>query len=75
MNTAFILINAETGHETEVLNQLKGLADIKEANLVYGTYDVIARLESKNMEDLKNTVSNNIRRMKMVRSTLTMLVN
>ena len=41
---------------------------------MYGVYDIIARIETKTMQELKNTVSWKIRRLDKVRSTLTMIV-
>ena len=74
MATAFVLINAELGAENEVLRDLKAIQEVKEAHMVYGVYDVIARVETENLQDLKDTISMKIRRLDNVRSTLTMIV-
>jgi len=68
---AYALINAEAGAENEVLYALKAIPEIKEAHTVYGVYDIIARVETDNMESLKNVVSWKIRRFDRVRSTIT----
>jgi DNA-binding Lrp family transcriptional regulator len=72
--TAYILINVEIGAEGEVLRSLKPVSEVKEANLVYGVYDIIARVETETMQELKDAVSWKIRRLDKVRSTLTMIV-
>ncbi|MDT7877142.1 MAG: Lrp/AsnC ligand binding domain-containing protein [Candidatus Caldarchaeales archaeon] len=74
MPLAFVLINTEIGAEEEVLQQLKQMPSIKEAYLVYGVYDIVAKVEAESMDKLKEIVSWNIRRLEKVRSTLTMLV-
>jgi DNA-binding Lrp family transcriptional regulator len=74
MPLAFVLINTEIGAEEEVLQQLKQMPFIKEAYLVYGVYDIVAKVEAESMDKLKEIVSWNIRRLEKVRSTLTMLV-
>ncbi len=74
MATAFVLINAEIGAENEVLKDLKAIQEVKEAHMVYGVYDIIARVETETMQDLKDTISWKIRRLDKVRSTLTMIV-
>ena len=74
MPTAYILISVEIGAEGEVLKSLKPVSEIKEAHLVYGVYDIIARVETETMQELKDTVSWKIRRIDKVRSTLTMIV-
>ncbi len=71
---AFVLINTEIGAEEEVLSELKKVNEVKEAYVVYGVYDIIARIQADTMEKLKETVSWKIRRLDKVRSTLTMLV-
>jgi DNA-binding Lrp family transcriptional regulator len=72
--TAYVLINVEIGAEGEVLKNLKPVSEIKEAHLVYGVYDIIARVETETMQELKDAVSWKIRRIDKVRSTLTMIV-
>jgi len=72
--TAYILINVEIGAEGEALKSLKPVSEVKEAHLVYGVYDIIARVETETMQELKDAVSWKIRRLDKVRSTLTMIV-
>jgi DNA-binding Lrp family transcriptional regulator len=64
-------LNVETGTEEEVMNRLKDLTEVKEARMVYGVYDIIVRVETETMEELKNVVSWTIRRLDRVRSTMT----
>jgi len=72
LNTAFVLINAEMG--SDLAQELRSIAEVKEFYGVYGVYDYVVRLEASNMEQLKEAITNKIRRMKNVRSTLTMMV-
>lgn len=74
MATAFVLINAEISSESEVLKDLTAIPEVQEAHMVYGVYDIIARVETETMQDLKDTISWKIRRLDKVRSTLTMIV-
>ncbi|MEM0445393.1 MAG: Lrp/AsnC ligand binding domain-containing protein [Nitrososphaerota archaeon] len=74
MPLAYVLINTEIGAEEEVLRQLKQMSSVREAYLVYGVYDIVAKVEAESMDKLKETVSWSIRRLEKVRSTLTMLV-
>jgi DNA-binding Lrp family transcriptional regulator len=70
---AFVLINAETGSEMEVVESLAKIDAVKEAFMVYGVYDVIAKVQDDTMEKLKEIVTQRIRRLDKVRSTLTMI--
>jgi DNA-binding Lrp family transcriptional regulator len=71
---AFVLINAEIGSEEEVLKELKKVEGVVEAFVVYGVYDVVAKIRSDTMDRLKDVVTWHVRRLNKVRSTLTMIV-
>ncbi|MCD6470300.1 Lrp/AsnC ligand binding domain-containing protein [Candidatus Bathyarchaeota archaeon] len=74
MPIAFVLINAEIGSESEVLNELKKIEGVEEAYSVYGVYDIIVKVRADSMEKLKDIVAWRIRKLNKVRSTLTMIV-
>ena len=74
MATAFVLINAEMGEENRVHMQLKEIPEVKETYMVFGVYDIIARVQTETMQELKDGLSWKIRRLDKVRSTLTMIV-
>lgn len=74
MPAAFVLINAEIGSEDEVLKDLRTMEQVKEAYVVYGVYDIVAKVESETMDKLKEIVTWKVRRLNKVRSTLTMIV-
>lgn len=42
--------------------------------VVYGVYDIVARVKADTMEKVKETITWSIRRLDKVRSTLTMIV-
>jgi len=71
---AFVLINAEIGSEEDVLKELRKVEGIQEAYVVYGVYDVVAKVKADTMDKLKDIVTWHIRRLNKVRSTLTMIV-
>ena len=72
---AFILLNTEMGAEREVLSELKKILNVKEAHLVYGFYDIILKVEAESLDNLKKVVSNRIRSLRKVRSTLTLITH
>jgi DNA-binding Lrp family transcriptional regulator len=74
MPLAFVLINAEIGSEDDVLTELRKLGNVKESYVVYGVYDIVAKVEADSMDKLKEIVTWKIRRLDRVRSTLTMIV-
>ena len=74
MPLAFVLINTEIGSESEVLASLRKIDAVEEAYMVYGVYDVVAKVRSDTMDKLKEIVTWHVRRLDKVRSTLTMIV-
>ncbi|HMD78954.1 MAG TPA: Lrp/AsnC ligand binding domain-containing protein [Nitrososphaerales archaeon] len=74
MPQAFVLVNADLGAEEDLLKKLRAVPNVKEVYVVYGVYDIVARVEADSMEKVKETITWNIRRLEKVRSTLTMIV-
>ena len=74
MPIAFVLVNAELGAETELLKQLKAIEHVKYVYVLYGAYDLVVKVEAPDSETLKRTISNRVRQLKNVRTTLTMTV-
>lgn len=74
MPLAVVLINAEIGSEDEVAGELRKISNVIESYVVYGVYDIVAKVEADSMDKLKEIVTWKIRRLDKVRSTLTMIV-
>jgi DNA-binding Lrp family transcriptional regulator len=74
MPEAFVLINAESGFEDNVLKELKTIQNVEEAYFLYGIYDIITKVKAETMEQLKDMVTKRIRVLPKVRSTLTLIM-
>lgn len=74
MITALILINVEIGTEKEVLEMLRKMECVVEAFAVYGTYDIVAKVQTENLEKLNEIVTGKIRKKENIRATQTMVV-
>ena len=79
MPTAYILINSDLGTDVSIIEYLNktlsGEKDIQfEVNGVYGVYDIIVKLTSENGETLRGIITNKVRTIDHVQSTLTMMV-
>ena len=73
MASAYILINCEIGEESSVMSQLKEMPHVSEVHIVYGVYDLIAKIEAEDTDSLKKIVTENLRVLEKVRSTMTMI--
>ncbi len=69
-----MLINTEVGNEIEVMEKIKSLEEVKEIYLVYGIYDILARIKTDSIDKLKDIVAGKIRKIPSVKATLTMIV-
>ena len=79
MPTSYILINSDLGTDESIISKLKDiLADEKDVQYeiqgVYGVYDIVLKLTSYNVDTLRSTITNKIRKITSVQSTLTMMV-
>ena len=74
MPRAYVLINVESGGEDEVLTELKKISNVEESFFSYGVYDIIVKVKAESMEKLKEMVTNKIRSLNQVRSTLTLIM-
>ena len=77
--TAYILINSDLGTDVSIIKYLNKILseekDIQfEVNGVYGVYDIIVKLTSENGETLRGIITNKVRKIDHVQSTLTMMV-
>ena len=73
MAEAYILINCDIGSEEEVITALKNIDSIKEVHGTFGAYDILAKIESPQVEDLRETITWKIRKIDKIRSTLTLM--
>ena len=68
------MLTVEIGSEKKMLDELKVMPEVKEVHLVQGVYDIITRVGSDTVFNLKHAISWKIRRLYNVRSMLTMIV-
>ena len=73
MSEAYILINCAIGQEEDVIAALKAVEGIKEVHGTFGAYDILAKIESAQVEDLRETITWKIRKIDKIRSTLTLM--
>ncbi len=73
MTTAYVLINCDLGFDTEIIDEIKQLEEVKEAHGIFGVYDIIIKLESDNVDNLRDIITWKIRKLKRVRSTLALM--
>jgi DNA-binding Lrp family transcriptional regulator len=76
---AFILLNSDLGSDQEIITKIKEILAVEkglkyEVQGVYGIYDIVVKIESENADHLRSVITNKIRKIEKVQSTLTMMV-
>ena len=79
MPTTYILLNSDLGSDAEIIQKIKEIlgkeSSVKyEVQGVYGVYDIIVKISADSMDHLRNIITNKIRKIDKVYSTLTMMV-
>jgi len=75
MFKAFILLNSETGSEKAVIDEIKNIRTIIHVYRVFGVYDIILYIEENDLGSIEQVITGQIRKIKTVRSTLTLHVS
>jgi len=73
MAIAYVLISCDLGFDAEIVDEIKQVEDVKEVRGVFGAYDILVKLESANVENLRDIITWKIRKLNRVRSTLTLM--
>ena len=73
MPRAFVLLNITPGTEDQVLKAIRKTGCVEEAYHSYGVYDLIVRIKAESIEDLKELVTYQLRKIVNVTSTLTLI--
>jgi len=73
MFKTFVLINCEPGKESEVLEQLHKMENVADTQETYGVYDIVARIESDSQSQLAHIISDQIRKISNISTTLTLV--
>ena len=71
---AFVLINTDAGLEKLVHEEIKSLEGVQAVYDLYGEYDLMAVVEQDTDKDVAEVVSWELRKIKGIRSTNTMVV-
>ena len=68
---AYILIETEVGRAREVLTALRGMDKVAQADIITGTYDLIALAEADDMVMLVDLVTAQVQNIAGVERTIT----
>lgn len=73
MITAYLAMLVKPGEESTVADKLMKLPEVKDVDIVYGEYDIIAKIKVKDMEALQKFLITKIRKIDEIDRTSTMI--
>ena len=71
---AYVIIHTEKGEEYAVLKNLSSIPEIKEADVVFGFYDVLCKIESSDNLSLETVITKAIRSLPHIKTSMTLNV-
>jgi len=74
MSQAFIAIHCETGKENQIIRKLMEIKGISEVTGTLGLYDIISKVEAADSRELENIITQKVRKIPNVLTTMTLMV-
>jgi DNA-binding Lrp family transcriptional regulator len=71
---AYILVNVSTGTEDEVCKALVEFDEVEEVATIYGEYDAIIKVAAKDMKNLDDFITSQLRSLPNIFMTSTMII-
>ena len=71
---ALVFIKVDPTKDKNVLSMLKARGDVKNVHYLYGAYDAYFELFAASLTDLENLITNVIRKIPGVRSSMTCFI-
>jgi DNA-binding Lrp family transcriptional regulator len=71
---AYVLIHVRPGSVAEVISNLRRLKGILEANMTFGPYDVVATVQTSDINHLGHLVASEIQPIPGILDTLTCMI-
>jgi DNA-binding Lrp family transcriptional regulator len=69
---AYVVIHCDRGEEYPILKNICRIPEVKEADVVFGYYDVICKIESTDHKTLENVITKAIRSIPNIISSMTL---
>lgn len=79
MPTSYVLLNSDLGSDESIISEVKNILNQEkgiqyEIQGVYGVYDIVLKISAADTDILRSIITNKIRKIGKVQSTLTMMV-
>lgn len=75
MAKAYVLITCDSGSEDFVLSSLRSIDSVRMATGVFGTYDILSKLEASSEDAMRDIITKKIRKLPRIRATYTLIAD
>ena len=72
MAVGYVLVNVSPGNERNAFDSISSVESVKDVTMLFGDYDIIAKLEADNLGNIAKTVVEVIRQIPGVTDTKTL---
>ena len=72
---AYVLFKVSSGTEREVAQKLIEMEEVIQADVIFGEYDVVAKILAKDLDSLEDFVSDHVRSIPNVLVSSTMIIS
>jgi DNA-binding Lrp family transcriptional regulator len=72
MESLYVLVNCDLGSEVDIIKELTKIPEVQEVRGTYGIYDIFIKLQAESGATLENIITNKVRRIPKIRSTVTL---
>jgi len=72
MVKVYVVIHCDLGAEMDIISSLKKIKGVREVHGTLGLYDIVVQIESETEEEIRKIVTENIRKMSKIGSTMTL---
>jgi DNA-binding Lrp family transcriptional regulator len=72
---AYVLFKVSSGTEREVAQKLTNFEEVLQSDILFGEYDVVARVATDDLDKLEEFVSQKVRTVQNVLVTSTMIIS
>ena len=71
---AYVVLHTDKGEEYDVLRSLSHIPEVREADVVFGFYDVLCKIESDDYASLEKVITKTIRSLRYIKTSMTLNV-
>lgn len=75
MPSAIVLVSCDVGKEDSVADQMCRLQGVENVAIVYGVYDIVAKLSAETLDGLEGIIIRKLRTISGIKATVTLVVS